>query len=147
MTIKYRRFQEKDLHGLIKLMFELEYTIEEGEFKKTVQEITKRDGVIFIAEEQSRVIGGSCAIIDARLAEGIFGEIVSLVISKELRGFGVGRQLVQMSEEWLYKRVNTVRIRANVIREDAHNFYKHLGYKEKKEQKIFVKTNLNPPLS
>jgi GNAT superfamily N-acetyltransferase len=140
MTINYRRLQETDFNGLIKLMFALGYTIEEGEFKKTVQEITKRDGVIFIAEKQSRVIGSSCAIIDARLAEGIFGEIVSLVISKELRGFGVGKQLVYMSEEWLYKRVNTIRIRANVIREDAHSFYNHLGYQEKKEQKVFIKT-------
>ena len=140
MTISYRRFQQTDLHGLIKLMFELGYPTKEEEFKKTTREIIKRDGMIFIAEEDGRIIGSSCAIIDVRLAEGVFGEIVSLVVSENFRGCGVGKHLVQMSEEWIYKRVNNVRIRANVIRDDAHSFYGHLGYKEKKEQKVFIKT-------
>jgi hypothetical protein len=29
-----------------------------------------------------------------------------------------------------------------VIHNDAHNFYKHLGYKEMKVHKIFIKTAL-----
>lgn len=140
MTINYRRFKETDLHGLIKLMFELGYQTKEEDFQKTTREIIKRDGAIFIAEEEDRIIGSSCAIIDVRLAEGICGEIVSLVISEDFRGFGVGKHLTLISEEWIYKRVDKVRIRANVIREDAHSFYNYLGYKEKKEQKVFIKT-------
>ena len=123
-------------------MFELEYPTKEEELQKTTGEIIKRDGVIFIADADGRILGSSYAIIDIRLAEGICGEIVSLIISEDFRGFGVGKHLVQMSEEWIYKRVNNVRIRANVIREDAHAFYSHLGYKEKKEQKVYIKTNL-----
>ncbi len=140
MNINYRRYQEKDIHGLIKLMFELGYPTEEGKFTGTINEITKQGGAIFIAKAEDRVVGSSCAVIDARLAEGITGEIVSLVVSQDCRGLGVGKQLVQISEEWLCTQVNKIKIRANVIRNDAHNFYKHLGYREMKEQKIFIKT-------
>lgn len=140
MTINYRRFKEEDLYGLITLMLELGYDTKEEEFLKTTREIIKRNGVIFVAEEGDKIIGSSCAIIDVRLAEGISGEIVSLVVSEDYRGFGVGGQLVLISEEWVYKRVDKIRIRANVIRDDAHNFYSHLGYKQKKEQKVFIKT-------
>lgn len=139
MNINYRRYQHTDIHGLIELMFELGYPTEEVEFQNTVYEITKQGGAIFIAEDGKRVIGSCCAVIDARLAEGISGEIVSLVVSQEARGLGVGRQLVQISEKWIGTRVNKIKIRANVIRNDAHNFYNHLGYKEMKEQKIFIK--------
>ena len=139
MKTNYRLYQETDTRDLICLMRDLGYPVEEIDFKKTIKEIIKREGTIFIAETENRIIGSACAVIDVRLAEGISGEIVSLVVSKDFRGFGVGRKLIDISEEWICKKVNKIRIRANVIRTDAHDFYTHLGYKEKKQQKVFIK--------
>lgn len=139
MHIHYRLYRETDLRGLMEVMAELGYAVKEAEFRVTIKEILKRGGVIFIAEAEQRIIGSACAVIDVRLAEGISGEIVSLVVSEKCRGFGIGKKLVQISEEWVYKRVHKIRIRANAIRADAHEFYTHLGYREKKQQKVFIK--------
>jgi aminoglycoside 3-N-acetyltransferase len=79
------------------------------------------------------------AIIDARLAAGISGEIVSLVVSEQHRGSGIGRGLVEFAESWLTQRVVKIRVRANSLRSEAHEFYIRRGYQESKTQKIFEK--------
>jgi GNAT superfamily N-acetyltransferase len=77
--------------------------------------------------------------MDARLAEGVYAEIVSLIVAQEARGKGIGKELLQEAESWAGKRVNKIRIRANEIRNSAHAFYKNQGYEEIKSQKIFIK--------
>ncbi len=139
MEIQFRTFRKTDTADLLLLMAELGYTVEREEFLKTIGELQKRDGAIFVAVISGKIVGSSSVIIDVRLAEGISGEIASLVVSEEFRGLGIGGSLIELAEEYLSKKVNAIRIRANVIRSKAHNYYKSLGYEEVKEQKVFVK--------
>ena len=94
---------------------------------------------VFVAKIHDRVVGCVGAIIDVRLATGISGEIVSLVVSEPHRGNGIGRGLVEVAESWLTQRVVKIRVRANSIRSEAHAFYLKMGYQESKTQKIFEK--------
>jgi GNAT superfamily N-acetyltransferase len=53
----------------------------------------------------------------------------ALVVSGDCRGGGVGRALVEAAEQELQRRgCALVEVTSNVQREDAHAFYKHLGY-------------------
>ncbi len=67
-------------------------------------------GIIFVAEMGENVVGCLSAIINAGLPEGMFGEIVSLVVSREYRGSGIGKCLVNQAEVWFKPKVNKIRI-------------------------------------
>ena len=89
--------------------------------------------------DRYKVYGCICAIFDIRLAAGINGEIVSLVVDSSARGMGVGKGLVAKAESWLRQRTNRLRVRANSVRSEAHSFYESLGYSLSKTQSVFTK--------
>ncbi len=134
-----REYQQNDIKQLQKLMFWLGYSIEIPDLQENIKAIYKKGGVVLIFEKDKNVVGSICVLIDARLAEGIYGEIVSLIVSEESRGHGIGKELVKQAEAWAVKHVNKIRVRANEIRDSAHSFYEDQGYKEVKTQKIFIK--------
>ena len=134
-----REYQESDLEPLKNLMAELGYPVELIDLENDINTIHKNGGEIFIAENQNNVIGSVCVLLDARLAEGIYAEVVSLIVSENYRRKGIGKILVEKAENWARKKVNKIRVRANEIRESTHLFYISQGYKEIKTQKIFIK--------
>jgi GNAT superfamily N-acetyltransferase len=70
-------------------------------------------------------------------------EITGLVVEPEIRGSGVGRQLVERGEAWARERgLTEAGVHSNVIREAAHGFYLRLGYAVVKTQKVFRKNLL-----
>ncbi|MCG8615435.1 MAG: GNAT family N-acetyltransferase, partial [Desulfobacterales bacterium] len=110
------------------------------ELQNNIRAIREKGGEVIVAAERSEVVGCVCVLMDARLAEGVYAEIVSLVVSENCRGTGIGKGLVTEAEKWSGEKVNKIRVRANAIRDNAHRFYKSLGYDEIKTQKIFRKT-------
>jgi N-acetylglutamate synthase-like GNAT family acetyltransferase len=100
---------------------------------------TQAETIILVAEDDGRQLTGCIQVIIAnRLAEGQYGEIASLVIAEDKRGRGVGRQLVASAADWLIEKgMPRLRVRCNAIREDAHHFYAHLGFRVSKSQKVF----------
>ena len=135
----YRPFQIDDLPALIPLMEQLGYSHSETSLLNNIETVRKSGGEIFIAERKGKVLGCVCAIIDVRLAEGTQGEIVSLVVLEEMRGFGLGKGLVNTAEEWLFQYADTVRVRANEIRAEARQFYLGMGYEVSKIQVVLKK--------
>ena len=140
MKINCRKYQRVDLERLQHLMLELGYRVEVKALNHNISEICKKGGEVFIAEKNGVPVGSLCVIMDARLAEGIYAEIVSLIVSEKERGKGVGKALVKMAEAWAEKRVDKIRVRANAIRSGAHAFYKDRGFEETKTQKVFIKS-------
>ncbi len=137
--IHCREYEQSDLSYVKSLMHELGYSVAEEALCLNIKEIKQRDGVVFVAKLNNQLVGCICAVIDVRLAEGVSGEIASLIVSDKSRGAGVGRSLVETSEKWLGTRVEKIRIRANEIRTNAHSFYRNIGYKEVKKQTVFIK--------
>jgi len=140
MKCTCRHYQITDLESLQGLILELGYNVTPHELGKNIHEISSRGGAIFVAEVNEDIVGSICSIIDARLAEGVYAEIVSLVVTKKHRGKGIGTQLVNQAELWSKKYVNKIRVRANVTRTASHKFYESLGFKETKEQKVLLKS-------
>lgn len=139
MKPSYKRIEEIEFGQLKGLMEELGYELKTSQIVQNIQEIRSRGGEVFVAKINNIVVGCVCAIIDVRLAAGINGEIVSLVVSEQHRGSGIGKELVELAESWLKQRVARIRVRANLIRSEAHEFYLKAGYQELKTQKIFEK--------
>ncbi|WP_136805734.1 GNAT family N-acetyltransferase [Desulfosediminicola flagellatus] len=134
-----REYTNTDAHALQTLMIELGYHLPKHDIIENIKNVQERGGRIFLAQSGDTIIGCVCAMIDARLAEGLYGEIVSLVVSENSRSQGIGKKLVKHAESWLKARVTKIRVRANTVRSDAHNFYESLGYSSVKDQKIFTK--------
>lgn len=121
-------------------MHELGYSVEAEDLKRNIEEILKRGGQIIIAEDdESGIVGTICVTIDARLAEGVYAEIVSLIVEDKVRGKGIGKELVKRAEDWAKEKVHKVRVRANEVRNDAHLFYESQGYNQVKTQRIYIK--------
>ena len=100
---------------------------------------TRPDTIVLVAEDNSGKLSGCIQVVIAnRLAEGPYGEIAGLVIAEGERGHGIGRQLVAKAADWLMRQgMSRLRVRCNAIREDAHGFYTHLGFRITKSQIVF----------
>lgn len=136
--IKLRYASKKDVPGIVQLLEELGYKSDVELIYDRLSKINKRNGQVIVAiSESQEVLGCVHAFIDLRLAEGETGEIVSLVVRNDARGQGIGKKLLSEAKDWITANgcVN-VRIRANTVREQAHQFYQHQGFNEIKSQKV-----------
>ena len=120
MKITIRQLNQDDIKIVQQLMHELGYPLDKEELLFNINIIDQRNGIVLVAELGGNVVGCLSAVINVGLAEGMFGEIVSLVVSREYRGLGIGKCLVKQAEDWLKPKVEKIRIRANTIRLKAH---------------------------
>ncbi len=104
-------------------------------FEETMNEVSKNDGKIFIAVESEKAIGLIVGIIN-NYDESTYdfkspkrGRVTELVVSKECRSNGVGRQLLNKMESY-FKEVGCQGILIEVFayNENAQNFYYKNGY-------------------
>ena len=136
---QYRNASKKDIGQLLALMHELGYEMDSADLLNRIEQIKTEGSKLVVAENNGEVVGVVHALVNIRLAEGKVGEIVSLVVKSNSRGKGGGKMLVTHAKEYLFASgCTSLRVRANVIREDAHKFYKAMGFRELKTQKVFV---------
>jgi GNAT superfamily N-acetyltransferase len=140
-VINYKKFEPEYSRQVSNLLTQLGYNVSNEELPNRIEKISDNDrGIVFIALKDEQVIGCVHTMIVTRLAEGTCGEIVSLVVDESIRGNGIGKHLIEEAVDWLKARgLIKLRVRCNSIREEAHKFYHHLGFSEKKSQKVFEK--------
>lgn len=113
-------------------------------YPSTAEQIERRfnalhgvdDARVFVAEGADGTPVGWIHIFGRRMLESDpDAEIGGLVVDERLRGRGIGKALMAFAEAWAQERgYRTVSLRSNVIRKDAHEFYKGLGYEVLKSQ-------------
>lgn len=137
----FRFAETEDTPAIVHLLRELGYSSEEKIIQNRLSKIRERDGRVIVAIQKNEIVGCVHVFIDLRLAEGEVGEIVSLIVKRELRGQGIGKKLIDEAKGWLTgKNCPKIRVRANAIREQAHQFYKWQGFDEIKSQKVLLFT-------
>ena len=136
-----RPMQATDAPEVATLSGELGYPAAERDVAERWKRLTRRaDHAMFVADEDGRVAGWVHVHDDWTLESGRAAELMGLVVSEARRGSGIGRALVAEAERWARDRgCPRLRVRSNVIREDAHRFYDTLGYERVKRQEIFDK--------
>ena len=102
----------------------------------------RSDARLFVAETaDAAIVGWIHMQVTYMLESDPRAEIWGLVVSETARGSGVGRRLVEAGEQWaMTLGLNTVVVRSNRVRVQAHGFYEHLGYAVTKTQNAFRKS-------
>ncbi|MFP5286484.1 MAG: GNAT family N-acetyltransferase [Thermoanaerobaculia bacterium] len=95
-------------------------------------------GALLVAEEGGAVLGWIHVCGIRFFQSPPFAEIGGLVVDEAARGRGVGKLLVQAAVRWAAEQgYGKLRVRSNVVREDAHRFYEREGFRRVKTQAVF----------
>lgn len=139
MAIQIRTIREDDLAAVNKLSEQLGYPQSEAATASYISAVlNSSDDYACVALEADRIVGWVHGFKTRRIETGTFIEIGGLVVDNECRGKGIGKLLVAAVRNWCQEQgINTLKVRSNVIRQDAHRFYIHQDFTETKEQKVF----------
>jgi predicted N-acetyltransferase YhbS len=134
-----RPVQEKDAKEVSQLSNQLGYPTG---VEKTIGAIKRINAdkyqIIFVAELDGTVVGWIQLQKKILLISEPFTEIVGLVVDEKHRGKSIGRSLVQESIRWTkHEHIFKIRVKSNIIRDESHEFYKAIGFREVKTQKVY----------
>jgi GNAT superfamily N-acetyltransferase len=139
MNFSIRTAVKDDAPTIANLSCQLGYPITEAATRENLSIILQNSNeTIFVAIYENKVIGWIGVFKTVQLASGPHCEIGGLVVDAAYHRNGVGKKLVAQARHWGQQQGNhLLRVRCNVKRKEAHQFYHQLGFKEIKEQKIF----------
>lgn len=139
MQITFREITIDDAAVLASLSLQFGYPVSDGEMQgRVAQVLARKDHCTFVALAEQKVVGWIHGFHALRLESDPFVEIGGLVVDENLRGQGIGRQLIEQVKEWAHaESVAKLRVRCNTQRTDTHKFYLKAGFSESKEQKVF----------
>lgn len=93
-----------------------------------------------IARLDGELLGWLHAHLRWSLLISLHAEIGGLVVAEHCRRQGLGGRLMTEAEAWARARgCSAIRLRSNITRAEAHQFYHRLGYRELKLQRAFFK--------
>jgi GNAT superfamily N-acetyltransferase len=126
----------KDVQVLSK---QLGYEISLDDTIANISEVLSlKNHTAFVAIENNGVVGWIHAFKTTTIESLPFIELAGLVVDEKQRGKGIGKILVEKIKAWCKEQdVSSLRVRSNVKRKEAHQFYLNNGFKEIKEQKVF----------
>jgi GNAT superfamily N-acetyltransferase len=124
-----------------RLMLELGYECDATRMRRRIERLLAApDHGIWVAVDEDEIVACAHARLELSLASGPGVELAALVVSRDSRRSGVGRELVRAVEQWSASRgIYRVIVRSQTHRTDARDFYLKLGYIETKEQSVFVR--------
>lgn len=138
--IGIRKAQPEDASALADLALQLGHKEEAGKVKDRLLLLLRKEHMVLVAEVETKIVGWVHGYLFPLLYQEPMGEIAALVVEKDYRRMGIGRLLVAAFEQWVKEKgYNRVFLRSNIKREEAHKFYRAIGYDLIKTQHIFYK--------
>lgn len=128
-----------DVPSLTRLIQQLGYPLSESVVSANLLKLleTKQE-TILVAVHEEQVIAWIGMMQTVQLTTGPMAEITGLIVDAAWQRKGVGRLLVEKAKEWSRKRnLPVLRVRSNLRRSDAHDFYNGLGFTTLKDQRVF----------
>jgi GNAT superfamily N-acetyltransferase len=141
-SITVRGARPSDSARLAELSTQLGYATSCDQAMTRLRTLLSKTGeAVLVAQGPDGGVVGWLHVMERHLIESPpFAELGGLVVDERHRRTGVGRALVEAAERWGRERgMPSMRIRTNVIREAAHEFYTRLGYSLEKRQSVFMK--------
>ena len=129
-----------DAKAVNRLSHQLGYPLTTDETTANIEAvINSPDHIAFVAEFNTQVVGWIGASQAFMIEVMPHCEINGLVIDKHFHGRGIAKLLIEKVKRWAKERGNKkLSLRCNVRRTEAHAFYRHLGFKDVKQQTNFV---------
>jgi GNAT superfamily N-acetyltransferase len=139
MEVTIRSISIEDSQEVNNLSLQLGYNLFIIETKKQIEKVIATENhCAFVAVSEKRVIGWIHAFVSLAIESRPLVEIAGLVIDQQYRSHGIGNKLIERIREWTASiKINTLRVRTNTKRLQAHQFYLKNGFTELKEQKVF----------
>ena len=140
--IEIRAATRADVHRLAVLCEQLGYPSTSQQVRQRLDQLLQdEDQAVFVAEELGgRVVGWVQVFGRHLLVVDRHAELGGLVVDEGYRGRSVGGRLMEQAEDWARARgCETLYVRSNVVREDAHRFYESIGYDQIKASRVFLK--------
>ncbi len=153
MPVRVRLMTAGDIDAVAELCGQLGYPNTAAEVAARFKGLDERPpNAVFVAEDDGEVAdvrpdGAGRLIVGwihvhevLTLETGPFADLGGLVVRDSARGRGVGRLLLAAAERWAIQRgYREMRVRSNVVRLEAHEFYRRQGYEVLKTQLNFRK--------
>lgn len=141
MKTNVRTAQKEDCSGITHLTNQLGYPSTEEKICEIMDLVLEHeDHQVFIAERENTIVGYIHLIQSMRIGSNPFIEIAAFIIDESSRSVGVGSSLIIESEKWASGNgLKDLRIRSNIIREEAHKFFQNRGFQNIKTQEVFLK--------
>lgn len=142
LTVIVREIGLDDAAAVARLSGELGYPVSTQQMAGRIRaQIALADHVTYLAcLDADRVVGWIDVGITHHLQADPCAEIGGFVVSGEVRSLGIGKQLLRRAEQWAAERgVTRMRVRSQISRERAHQFYLREGYQQTKTSAVFTK--------
>lgn len=139
MNIRVREMQRLDAAAVTRLTNQLGYAIPEELTGEYINDILAQPGMCVLVVTENEMIRGWIQVFQTiRLESGRFCEIGGLIVEESARGNGCGRLLIKAAAAWTRKAgFNKLKVRCNIVRQQAHDFYESNGFIAEKQQKVF----------
>jgi ribosomal protein S18 acetylase RimI-like enzyme len=140
-AVTIRPAEATDAEVLAELMGELGYETRASEMEMRLETILKDPNYqTFVSVSGGKVCGMiGCSVQHSYEHNNVGARILALIVSKSMRGQGVGKELVRAAEnDLMAKNISRVALNTRFARKEAHEFYEKLGYE--KNGFRFVKT-------
>ncbi|MFN6477032.1 GNAT family N-acetyltransferase [Nostoc sp. DedQUE07] len=140
--VKIRQAGIKDVARIASLCEQLEYSVTNQEIEQRLTKIKNNDThIVYVATiENEYVIGWAHAHICESIVIPTPAIILGLVVDKDYRHSGIGSFLMQQIEQWAsLAGCDSVLLRSNIKRKEAHFFYEKIGYTNIKQSLTFQK--------
>jgi GNAT superfamily N-acetyltransferase len=140
-TVTIRPARQSDAAAIATLTKQLGYEVDPAAVGERLSRMLLRDDQQFsIADLDGRPVGWIHMVVTEYVESGAFVVIGGLVVDREHRKQGIGRQLLAHAENWTSQRgCSIVRLWSSSTRTEAHRFYERVGYANIKTQFSFVK--------
>jgi GNAT superfamily N-acetyltransferase len=100
----------------------------------------RKDHRLFLAELNGVIVGWLEIFRPLSVLNAGKAEIGALVVDDNARRLGVGSALMKAGHEWAQRmKCPFIYLRSNVVRKEAHAFYRRTGYSVYKTQYVFRK--------
>lgn len=141
LQLTIRRLTIDDAEEAAELCSQLGYPNSPNDLRMRIEERTRStDSVALAALLNGLIVGWIDASIERHLQSPASVVIGGLVVRDGARGLGIGKRLCLEIEQWARdKSVPVLRVRSQIIREDAHRFYLREGYNKVKTSVVFEK--------
>lgn len=136
-----RKAKITDYFVLQKLSFEdLGYECDAELVKFRLENLDLNNECVFVADVNGKVVGYVHIIKFNTLYYKSMANIQGMVVAKEYRRKGFGKELMKAAEDWARQRnIEIIRLNSGYVRPEAHQFYRVIGYINEKEQIRFMK--------